>query len=234
MKFGVVVFPGSNCDKDLQHVIQDVLNQEVEMLWHKDQSLTGFTKEDCICVPGGFSYGDYLRPGAIARQSPIMKAVVEFANKGGYVWGICNGFQILCEAGLLPGVLLRNDQQLFRCHNQHIKVCSTNSAITRNTQNDEVLNIPIAHADGRFVADDHMLKEMTEKDQILFKYCNANGEITIESNPNGSIDNIAGICNENRNVFGMMPHPERCAETILGNDDGVKLFHSLLSYELVG
>jgi len=229
MKFGVVVFPGSNCDDDIVHVLKDVLGQETKKLWHKDTSLSDYTSEDCIVLPGGFSYGDYLRAGAIAHFSPIMQSVIEFAKGGGYVWGICNGFQILCESGLLPGALLRNEQQKFICKNVFLKPITNNSAITMGIGLDNVLKIPIAHAEGRFHADEATLAEMVQNDQILFKYCSENGSIDPNINPNGSLHSIAGICNENRNVFGMMPHPERASERILGNSDGKLLFESLLN-----
>lgn len=228
MKFGVVVFPGSNCDDDMLHVLGEVMQKEVVELWHKDTNLTGFDTNDCIILPGGFSYGDYLRAGAIARFSPIMKAVVEFANSGGFVWGICNGFQILCESGLLPGVLLRNSQQKFICKNVYLKTTSKQSPLTAQLDPNRALKIPIAHAEGRYLADAATLQQLKDKEQILFKYCDAGGSITPEANPNGSTDNIAGICNKNRNVFGMMPHPERASESILGNTDGKLLFDSLI------
>ncbi len=228
MKFGVVVFPGSNCDDDMMHVLGKVIQQETVKLWHKNEDLSGFSASDCIVLPGGFSYGDYMRAGAIARFSPIMNAVIEFANAGGYVWGICNGFQILCEAGLLPGVLLRNANQKFVCKNTFIKVQTNNSPITAGIHRDKVLKIPIAHAEGRYYADETTLQQLQDKDQILFRYCTENGSITEEANPNGTLLNIAGICNEERNVFGMMPHPERAAEAVLGNTDGRLLFESLL------
>jgi len=220
MKFGVVVFPGSNCDDDMIHVLGNVMKQEVVKLWHKEKELKGFGKGDCIVLPGGFSYGDYLRAGAIARFSPIMNSVIEFANNGGYVFGICNGFQVLCEAGLLPGVLLRNSNQKFICKNVFLKTETNKSAITSKIDKSEPLKIPIAHAEGRYFADDTTLKALKDNDQILFTYT---------ENPNGSTWDIAGICNENRNVFGMMPHPERCSEEILGNSDGRILFESLLA-----
>lgn len=229
MKFGVIIFPGSNCDKDLIHVLKDVMGQEVHELWHKDSDISHFTTEDCIMLPGGFSFGDYLRTGAIARFSPIMESVIDFANRGGKVWGICNGFQILCEAGLLPGVLLRNNGQQFICENLYIKPHTTNSAITNALSLDRALKIPIAHAEGRFFADEKAMAEIVANDQILFKYCDENGQVSDASNPNGSLLNIAGICNKNRNVFGMMPHPERCTEDVLGNTDGRGLFESLLN-----
>ncbi len=228
MKFGVVVFPGSNCDQDIIHVCQEVMQCETRVLWHKDTSLQDLTTEDCIMIPGGFSYGDYLRCGAIARFSPIMEKVIEHANNGGYVWGICNGFQILCESHLLPGALLMNDHQRFICQNQYIVPTTGNSAITRGLEQGKALNVPIAHGEGRYYASEDVLNELKQNDQILFKYCDADGNITAAANPNGSIENIAGICNKGRNVFGMMPHPERSAEEVLGNTDGRRLFESLL------
>lgn len=228
MKFGVVIFPGSNCDSDMLHVVREVMQHDVVELWHKDTSLEGFGKGDCIFVPGGFSYGDALRAGAIARFSPIMKSVIEFANNGGYVWGICNGFQILCEAGLLPGALLRNANQKFICKNIHLKASTNDSAITSNIDINQPLRIPIAHAEGRYYADAETLQSLKDNNQILFRYCDENGNVTTEANPNGAIDNIAGICNKNRNVFGMMPHPERASELALGNLDGKVMFESLL------
>jgi len=229
MKFGVVVFPGSNCDDDMIHVIGTVMQQDVVKLWHKETTLEGFSRGDCIIVPGGFSYGDYLRAGAIARFSPIMQSVIDFANEGGFVWGICNGFQILCEAGLLPGVLLRNSHQKFICKNTFLLPQTNNSPITATISIDRPLKIPIAHAEGRFHADEQTLAELVENDQVLFKYCNEKGEVNETTNPNGTAQNIAGICNKNRNVFGMMPHPERASENILGNTDGRHLFESLLT-----
>ena len=227
MKFGVIVFPGSNCDDDMIHVLETVLGQEVRKIWHKEEKLYDFDESDCIIVPGGFSYGDYLRCGAIARFSPIMNEVVRFANDGGYVMGICNGFQILCEADLLPGVLLRNSNQKFICKNIHLKVKSTNSAITTDYKIEEVIKIPIAHAEGRYHTDDKTLADLQDNDQILFTYCDENGQESNVANVNGSLNNIAGICNKNRNVFGMMPHPERASETILGNSDGKRMILSL-------
>ncbi len=229
MKFGVVVFPGSNCDRDTIHVLQNVMQQEVKVLWHKETNLAGFTTNDCIVLPGGFSYGDYLRSGAIARFSPIMQAVIDFANKGGKVWGICNGFQILCESGLLPGALLHNNNEKFICKNIYLKTLHNNSAITKNIDTSKALKIPIAHAEGRYYAPKNVLDDLESNKQILFKYANSNAEPTSEANPNGSEMNIAGICNANRNVFGMMPHPERASELVLGNTDGKVLFESILS-----
>jgi len=228
MKFGIIVFPGSNCDDDMMHVLGNVMQQETVKIWHKETVLDGFAPGDCIVLPGGFSYGDYLRSGAIARFSPIMNAVVDFANSGGLVYGICNGFQILCEAGLLPGVLLRNANQQYICKNVFLKTISNNSPLTAGIPSGQVLKIPIAHGDGRFYADADTLAELEANDQILFKYCLPNGEIATEANPNGAVDNIAGICNKQRNVFGMMPHPERASEDILGNADGHRLFDSLV------
>lgn len=229
MKFGVIVFPGSNCDDDMVHVLGDVMGQEVTKLWHKEQDLTGFGDGDCIVLPGGFSYGDYVRAGAIAQLSPIMRAVKEFAAAGGYVFGVCNGFQILCEAGLLPGVLLHNSNQQFICKNIWIRPATQNSLITSQLDLTQALKIPIAHAEGRFYADAKTLDALEENDQVLFYYSTPEGEITDTANPNGAARGIAGICNAQRNVFGMMPHPERASETILGNTDGRGLFESLVS-----
>lgn len=228
MKFGVVIFPGSNCDKDLIHVLRDVMKCQVIELWHKDKDLSMFNREDCIMLPGGFSFGDYLRTGAIARFSPIMESIIEFANNGGKVWGICNGFQILCESGLLPGVLLRNNGQQFICKNVYLKAKTNKSLISRSIDLSKPLCIPIAHAEGRYYADEQTMASLSDNDQILFQYCDANGQVTDEANPNGALMNIAGICNKERNVFGMMPHPERCTEEILGNTDGRILFESML------
>jgi len=225
MKFGVVVFPGSNCDMDMIYVLQTVYNQEVEILWHKETSLKGC---DFIMLPGGFSYGDYLRSGAIARFSPIMNEVIKHAQAGGYVMGVCNGFQILCEAGLLPGTLLHNDSRKFICKNTYITPATKNTLISRNISEKAVLKIPIAHAEGKFFAPDNMLKDILDNDQVLFYYCDENANTTAASNPNGSLHNIAGICNSGRNVFGMMPHPERAADIELNNIDGKMIFDSIL------
>lgn len=230
MKFGVVVFPGSNCDRDMIHVCQNVLKKEVITLWHKSTDISSFTKEDCIVLPGGFSFGDYLRTGAIARFSPIMEEVIKFANNGGRVLGICNGFQILCESGLLPGVLLRNKNQKFYCENQTIKVVNNRSQYTQFLSENQVLNIPVAHTEGRYHCDADTLTELTKNNQILFQYCDANGNVSEEANFNGSLDNIAGIMNKNGNVFGMMPHPERASEAELGNSDGLKMLEGLISF----
>lgn len=234
MKFGVVLFPGSNCDDDMLHVLGKVMNQDVEKIWHKSKDLGDFDTGDCVVLPGGFSYGDYLRAGAIARFSPVMQSVIDFANNGGYVWGICNGFQILCEAGLLPGVLLRNSNQKFICKNTYLKTTSTQSPLTADLNTNQALQIPIAHAEGRFHTDAATLEALQNNQQILFRYCDAQGNVSEASNPNGSLDNIAGICNEGRNVFGMMPHPERASEAILGNSDGRLLFESLIKNATVG
>jgi phosphoribosylformylglycinamidine synthase len=229
MKFGVIIFPGSNCDRDMKHVLGNVLGAEVKEIFHKETSLDGFSTRDCIILPGGFSYGDYLRTGAIARFSPIMDAVIEFANNGGRVLGICNGFQILCESGLLPGALLRNTNMKYNCKNVYLKTITKDSELTRGLKTDTTLKIPIAHGDGRYYCDDATLKLLKKNNQIFFKYCNENGVVSPESNPNGSIENIAAICNEKRNVFGMMPHPERASEADLGNQDGLILFESLMN-----
>lgn len=231
MTFGVVVFPGSNCDDDMMHVLGTVLGQPTVKIWHKEAALPEGV--DCVILPGGFSYGDYLRCGAIARFSPIMQAVVEFANNGGFVFGICNGFQILCEAHLLPGALLRNANQKFICKNVFLKTMTTDSALTADLDTAKAFKIPIAHAEGRYYADDATLATLAENDQILFKYCDENGQITEGANPNGTTFNIAGICNAQRNVFGMMPHPERASEDILGNADGRLMFESLIRNALI-
>ncbi|MDH3649588.1 MAG: phosphoribosylformylglycinamidine synthase subunit PurQ [Saprospiraceae bacterium] len=229
MKFGVVIFPGSNCDHDMIYMLSEILNKEVVELWHKQTSLDGFDTGDCVVIPGGFSYGDYLRSGAIARFSPIMQAVTAFAKEGGHVVGICNGFQILCEAHLLPGVLLRNANQKFICKNIFIKPMTVNTAITGELDQDRAYQIPIAHAEGRFHCDQTTFNRLVEMDQILFKYCDEVGSLNDTANPNGSLDNIAGICNEDRNVIGMMPHPERAADPALLNTDGRFLFESLIT-----
>jgi phosphoribosylformylglycinamidine synthase len=226
MRFGVVTFPGSNCDHDMIYVLETIMGQEVEHLWHKEKDLKGC---DFIVLPGGFSYGDYLRSGAIARFSPIMDKIIEHANKGGYVMGICNGFQILCESGLLPGALLHNNNQKFICKNVFIKAESKDALITKNVPKNKALKIPIAHGEGRFYADDKTMKQLKDNDQILFRYCDEKGNVTNESNPNGSLENIAGICNAGKNVFGMMPHPERAADEVLNNTDGKLLFESILN-----
>ena len=220
MKFGVVVFPGSNCDRDMYDALTHDMGQEVIMLWHKDKDMSMFTTDDCIILPGGFSYGDYLRCGAIARFSPMMQSVIEFANEGGKVFGVCNGFQILCESHLLPGAVLRNSHQQFACKNIFIK-----------NESKKVYKIPIAHGEGRYYAEEKVLDKLESDGQVIFYYCNEKGRITAEANPNGATRNIAGICNERRNVFGMMPHPERATSVALGNTDGREILKNLLMVE---
>jgi phosphoribosylformylglycinamidine synthase subunit PurQ / glutaminase len=225
MKFGVVVFPGSNCDEDMVYVLRDIMKQETVKLWHKDKDLQGC---DAIILPGGFSYGDYLRSGAIARFSPIMEKVSEHAAKGGFVFGVCNGFQVLCEAGLLPGALLMNTNRKFNCKNVFIKAVNNDSIVTNSIPKGKALKIPIAHGEGRFYTDEKTLKSLHENGQVIFNYCNEAGDVTDESNPNGSLDNIAGVCNAGKNVFGMMPHPERASDKELFNEDGKFLFESII------
>jgi len=226
MKFGVVIFPGSNCDQDMIYALRNIMKQEVVELWHKDTDLKGC---DFIVLPGGFSYGDYLRSGAIARFSPIMEKVIEFANKGGYVLGVCNGFQILCEAGLVPGALMHNNERKFICKNVFIKAETPDTLITSSVPMGKALKIPIAHGEGKFYADAETLAKMNKNGQILFRYCNEAAEITDEANPNGATENIAGVCNAGKNVFGMMPHPERAVDNDLSNMDGRVIFESILS-----
>ncbi|MBD1387108.1 phosphoribosylformylglycinamidine synthase subunit PurQ [Mucilaginibacter rigui] len=226
MKFGVVIFPGSNCDEDIIHVLENVMGQQVVRLWHKDHDLQG---AEFIVLPGGFSFGDYLRSGAIARFSPIMQEVIQFAAKGGKVMGICNGFQILTEAGLLPGALLHNKNRKFICRNIYMKAQTQNSLVTQFIDPQRALKIPLAHGEGNYFADADVLKALNDNDQVLFRYCDVAGNITDESNPNGSIENIAGVTNITRNVFGFMPHPERAAESLVGNEDGLAIFESILS-----
>ena len=225
MKFGVVVFPGSNCDRDTLYAFGTLLGAETVALWHKDTDLKGV---DFVILPGGFSYGDYLRSGAIARFSPIMDAVSRHAERGGYVMGICNGFQILCEAKLVPGVLLHNSERKFISKNVYIKAATTNSLITQGLHTTEALQIPIAHGEGNYFLHADELKALEDRDQVLFRYCDANGELTEAANPNGSLNHIAGVTNTGRNVFGTMPHPERAADPILGNTDGMKILESIL------
>ena len=225
MKFGVVIFPGSNCDDDMIYVLETLMGQQVERLWHKDHDLKGC---EFIVLPGGFSYGDYLRSGAIARFSPIMEQVIAFSKKGGYVLGVCNGFQVLCEAGLLPGALLHNTNHKFICKNIHLVADNPNTMLTRTIEPDRVLKIPIAHGEGRYYLPKEELDAITNNGQVLFRYCNEEGRVTPESNPNGSVGNIAGVCNSTKNVFGMMPHPERAANIELGNTDGRVIFESIL------
>lgn len=224
-KFGVVVFPGSNCDHDMMYTLETGLKQKVVELWHKNTDLQDC---DCIVLPGGFSFGDYLRSGALSKFSPIMKEVSAFAAAGGYVMGICNGFQILCESGLLPGALLANTSRKFICKNVILSAQNNSTAFTKGVPANKVLSIPIAHGEGRFYADAETLEKLNKNGQILYRYCNEKGEITSDANPNGSLENIAGICNETKNVFGMMPHPERAADTLLGNTDGTLILSSLV------
>lgn len=223
MKFGIVVFPGSNCDRDMKHALEDDLHQEVIMLWHKDTELKGFQPEDCIVLPGGFSYGDYLRCGAMARFSPLMEQVILHAEKGGKVLGVCNGFQILCESGLLPGTLLPNEGQSFVCKNVNIKSEGTSWGM-----GDRPMKIPIAHGEGRFYADAATLEQLENNKQVMFRYCDEHGNINMMSNPNGSAANIAGIKNQKGNVVGMMPHPERACSTELGNTDGRAILKAMI------
>jgi phosphoribosylformylglycinamidine synthase len=230
MKFGVIIFPGSNCDQDLIHVLNQVSNQETVKLWHKDTDLHGCTH---IFVPGGFSYGDYLRSGAIAKLSPVMESVIAHANAGGFVMGICNGFQILCESGLLPGALLRNENQTFICKNVFLKCENTDTVISHELTHKSAFKIPIAHAEGRYYADEKTIAQLEINNQIIFRYADENGQVSDKDNPNGSIQNIAGIANEGFNVFGMMPHPERAASEVLRNTDGRSFFTSIIKNSLV-
>lgn len=225
MKFGVITFPGSNCDQDLIYAMRQNLGQEVVQLWHKDHDLQGC---DLVFLPGGFSYGDYLRSGAIARFSPIMDAVIAHAKKGGYVMGICNGFQILTEAHLLDGALIRNVSCNFICENVYIKPATFKTVLTDQLK-DKAYKVPIAHGEGNFFASEDVLKRIEDEDRVLFRYCDAKGKVTDAANPNGSLRNIAGICNAGRNVFGMMPHPERASDNLLGNLDGKALLESLIA-----
>jgi phosphoribosylformylglycinamidine synthase I len=227
MKFGVVIFPGSNCDYDAYMVAKNVVHQPVEFLWHQETSLHDC---DCVILPGGFSYGDYLRTGAIARFSPIMKKVMEFAREGGLVAGICNGFQILLEAGLLPGAMLRNTSLRFICKFVRIRVENENTPFTRRCQTGQVLKIPIAHTDGNYFIPAEGLNQLKDNEQIVFRYCDDKGDVTPLANPNGSLYNIAGICNPTKNVLGMMPHPERASEVILGSEDGKFIFQSIADF----
>jgi phosphoribosylformylglycinamidine synthase len=224
LKFGVIVFPGSNCDHDAYHVISKHVGQPVDFIWHRDTDLSAY---DAVIIPGGFSYGDYLRAGALARFSPVMNSVKEFAAHGRLVLGICNGFQILCEAGLLPGALIRNRDLHFICEHVNVRVETTETPFTNQLKAGDVLRIPIAHAEGNYVCDDATLDELNGEDLIVLRYCDERGETSLESNPNGSRDNIAGICNRERNVLGLMPHPERACEDLLGSTDGRDIFRSL-------
>jgi phosphoribosylformylglycinamidine synthase I len=225
MKIGVVIFPGSNCDQDMIYTL-DQMNHEVVELWHKDTDLKAV---DMVVLPGGFSYGDYLRSGAIARFSPIMEQVIDFANKGGYVLGVCNGFQVLCESGLLPGTLLHNTSQTFICKNVFLKPVSSSAAISMSLDVEGSYKIPVAHGEGRFYSSEETHQSLVKNDQILFRYCDVDGHVNDAANVNGSLDNIAGICNAAKNVFGMMPHPERAADPFLGNEDGRLVFESLFA-----
>jgi phosphoribosylformylglycinamidine synthase len=224
MKFGVLVFPGSNCDHDAYHAVSKYVGQPVDFIWHRDTDLSGY---DAVIVPGGFSYGDYLRAGALARFSPVMQSVKKFAAGGKFVFGICNGFQILCEAGLLPGALMRNAGLHFVCKHVNIKVENNNTPYTSEIGADKVLSIPIAHAEGNYVCDDDTFNKLEENGQIVFRYCDESGAVTDAANPNGARSNIAGICSQDRNVLGMMPHPERACEELLGSTDGRDIFRSL-------
>ena len=229
MKCGVVTFPGSNCNHDMMYALGNILGQEVVELWHKD---TDTQNCELIVLPGGFSYGDYLRSGAIARFSPIMDAVINHANKGGLLLGICNGFQILCESRLLPGALLHNNNQKFICKNVYLTPSSKTAGLTKDLTQGKAYKIPIAHGEGRYFADDDTIQSLFDKDQVLFQYCNQDGIINDEVNPNGSVQNIAGVTNTAKNVMGMMPHPERAVDELLGNQDGVALFESLINLSL--
>ena len=224
MRFGIIVFPGTWSDGDCYHAVRDVLGQQAEYVWHRETSVAGY---DCLVLPGGFSYGDYLRPGAIARFSPIMAAVTQFASQGGPDLGICNGFQVLCEAGLLPGVLMRNRHLQFRCQWVHLRVESTATPFTGYLEAGEVLHIPISHGDGNYYADDETLAELEAQGRVVFRYCTAGGELSDEANPNGSLEHIAGIANADGNVVGMMPHPERAVEEALGGTDGLRILRSV-------
>lgn len=227
MKFGVVVFPGSNCDQDCFYIVRDILNKPIKYIWHRDTRLDGF---DCIILPGGFSYGDYLRTGAIARFSPVMKSLYAFANKGRIVIGICNGFQILLEAGLLPGAMLRNKDLHFICKHAYIKTENNNTVFTNLYVRNQILKIPIAHNEGNYYIDEEGLVELKINEQIVFRYCSPEGKTSSEFNPNGALENIAGIMNKEGNVLGMMPHPERSSELELGSKDGILIFNSIVRW----
>ncbi len=227
MRFGVVVFPASNCDMDTYHVIDQALGHPVTYIWHQERRLDGF---DCVILPGGFAYGDYLRAGAIARFAPIMEALPAFADRGGLVLGICNGFQVLLEAGLLPGAMRRNDSLQFRCQDVLLRVENTDIPFTNRYRPGEVISMPIAHGEGNYYADPETLEELEREGRIVFRYCDGTGNATPEANPNGSLGNIAGICSRRGNVLGLMPHPERCSESILGNRDGLRVFLSILRW----
>ena len=231
MKFGVVVFPGSNCDHDAYHAANDVLGQEAAFIWHKDTSLKG---ADVVILPGGFAYGDYLRTGAIARFSPIMPAILEFARAGGPVIGICNGFQVLLEAGLLPGAMLRNRDLKFHCEQVFVRVEQTDTPFTSRASAGQRLKLPVAHGEGNYYAAPEVMRELEASRRVVFRYCDARGEVTDAANPNGALNNVAGICNEARNVVGLMPHPERACEASLGSADGLVLFESVVSARAQG
>jgi phosphoribosylformylglycinamidine synthase subunit PurQ / glutaminase len=224
LKFGIIVFPGSNCDHDAYHVISKQVGQPVDFIWHRETNLDSF---DAVIIPGGFSYGDYLRAGALARFSPVMESVKKFAATGRFVLGICNGFQILCEAGLLPGALIRNEGLHFVCQHVHVRTETSDTPFTNELKRGSVLQLPIAHAEGNFVCDDETLAELQTDNRIVFRYCEPDGKVTPSANPNGSRDNIAGICSRSRNVLGLMPHPERACEDMLGSSDGRDIFRSL-------
>ena len=224
MKFGIVVLPGSNCDHDALHVTKDVIGAEAELLWHKDTDLKG---ADCVIIPGGFAYGDYLRAGALAKFAPVMAAIRRHADRGGLVFGICNGFQVLTEVGLLPGALMRNQHLRFLSRDVHLRTEQTDTPFTSELTPGQILKAPIAHGEGNYFADDATLDDLERNGQVVFRYCDEEGRLTADANPNGSARNIAGICNRGRNVLGMMPHPERCAESILGNADGLGIFQSI-------
>ena len=226
MKVGVVVFPGSNCDEDMIHAMEKLSGKKVSRLWHKEHDLQG---SDLIILPGGFSYGDYLRSGAIARFSPVMEEVMAHSKKGGLVWGVCNGFQILCEAGMLPGTLLHNNTQRFICKNVHLRAQSKTATISSSIAADMVLKIPIAHGEGRYFDHSDAIKSLNDHDQVIFRYCDEQGNFSEAANPNGSIESIAGVCNSGKNVFGMMPHPERAADALVGNEDGSIILEALLN-----
>jgi phosphoribosylformylglycinamidine synthase len=224
MKFGVIVFPGSNCDHDAYHVISKHVGQPVSFIWHRETDLADY---DALIIPGGFSYGDYLRAGALASFSPVMSSVQAFAARGGLVLGICNGFQILCESGLLPGALIRNRDLHFVCQHVNVRVENADTPFTNELRRGQILSMPVAHAEGNYVCDDETLATLQREDRIIFRYCDAQGDLTEKANPNGARDNIAGICNRERNIVGLMPHPERACEELLGSSDGRGLFHSL-------
>ncbi|MDY7032909.1 MAG: phosphoribosylformylglycinamidine synthase subunit PurQ [Thermodesulfobacteriota bacterium] len=225
MKFAVIVFPGSNCDHDCYHVTKHVLKQSVDFIWHKEENLNSY---DCLILPGGFSYGDYLRPGAIAKFSPVMKEVIRFAENGGLVLGICNGFQILLEMDLLPGAMITNRSLKFICKDVYLNLVNSETPFTHLGKPGSVWKMPIAHFDGNYFADNRTLKDLQDNNQIVFRYCSSEGDISDDANPNGALSNIAGISNKEKNILGMMPHPERCCESILGNENGRLIFESII------